>query len=90
MKMQDFLAMTYEEREEYAKTDGFVDDMSSAIHEVIDTFPAEHQKAARQQQWLLEGRLRKYKNPISRMNEMVLIFNEGFEKFRQAIGAMHD
>ena len=56
------------------------------LESYFDSLPEKRQKKARQIQWQIEGELRKYKDPIARMNRMVELFWEQTFKFKDAIG----
>ena len=55
------------------------------IEEAIERLPENRQQKARQNQWKLDNTLRKYKDPVARMNKMVEIFWEGVYDFRDVI-----
>ena len=56
---------------------------------IIDDFilglPEEKQERARGLQWRIDQELRKYKNPISRMNRMVELMWESFFELNSAL-----
>jgi hypothetical protein len=56
------------------------------LESYFDSLPEERQLKARQIQWQIEAELRKYKDPIARMNRMVELFWEQTFKFRDTIG----
>ncbi len=55
--------------------------------EVIETYisslPEERQQPLRQLQWTIDGELRKYKDPIAKMNKMAELFWNGVFKFQE-------
>lgn len=55
------------------------------IKQTIEEFPVEHRKRAYGMQFVLESRLRKYKDPVVRMNKMVEIFWEQFGLFQDVL-----
>jgi len=55
------------------------------IAQTIEKFPARHRKRAHGMQFKLESRLRKYKDPIVRMNKMIEIFWEQFGLFHDVL-----
>ena len=55
------------------------------IAKTIEEFPARHRKRAHGMQFKIESRLRKYKDPIVRMNKMVEIFWEQFGLFQDVL-----
>jgi len=58
---------------------------SELIEAAIESFPAKYRQRARGIQFALECDLRKYKDPISRMNRMVELFWEKFDEFQTAV-----
>jgi len=55
------------------------------VEEAINKLPEDRQQKARQNQWKLDNTLRKYKDPVARMNKMIEIFWEGVYEFRDVI-----
>jgi hypothetical protein len=55
------------------------------IRRTIETFPEEHRQRARGLQFQLEMKLRRYRDPVSRMNAMAGIFWEQFEEFSRVL-----
>jgi hypothetical protein len=55
------------------------------LESYFDSLPEERQKKARQIQWQIEGELRKYKDPIARMNRMVELFWEQTNEFKDTL-----
>jgi hypothetical protein len=53
------------------------------IEDYISSLPTERQLRLRQLQWKIDGELRKYKDPIAKMNKMVELFWDG-------VGQLHD
>jgi hypothetical protein len=57
----------------------------SMIREALDKLPEEQRARGYGLQMRIEHRLRPFKDPVARMNEMVVIFWENFYKFQQII-----
>jgi len=55
------------------------------IEQTIQAFPARHRQRAYGMQFIIEMRLRKYKDPVVRMNKMVEIFWEQFGLFHDVL-----
>ena len=56
------------------------------IRDFIDEIPdPERRLRAQQYQWQIEGELRKYKDPVARMNHMIEIFWAGVYEFNDAL-----
>ncbi len=55
------------------------------LQTAIDSYPDEYRKRAQGIQFELDCELRKYKNPVARMNRMVELFWEKFEEFNLVI-----
>lgn len=55
------------------------------IEQTIEQFPAKHRQRAHGLQFKIESRLRKYKDPVVRMNKMVEIFWEQFGLFHDVL-----
>ncbi len=55
------------------------------IEEAIEEFPPEHRSRAHGLQFRIDAELRRYKDPVSRMNRMVELFWEGVLKFQKTI-----
>ena len=68
--------MSPDELEEYKK---------KLIETYITSLPEEKQHRLRQLQWKIDGELRKYKDPIARMNRMTELFWEGVGHFKNAL-----
>lgn len=49
------------------------------------TIPPERLELAKKFQWQIDTKLQHYKDPIARMNKMVELFWEGFNKFQNAL-----
>ena len=71
----------------YAETDPdkFEAIRRELIEAAIESFPERHRQRARGLQFRLDCELRKYKDPISRMNRMVELFWEKFDEFQAAV-----
>ena len=65
--------------------DKFEELRKQLITQTIEKFPAKHRKRAHGLQFKIESRLRKYKDPIVRMNKMVEIFWEQFGLFHEVL-----
>lgn len=59
---------------------------SKLIEDYISSLPEERQQRLRQLQWKIDGELRKYKDPIAKMNRMTELFWEGVANFQSVIG----
>lgn len=55
------------------------------IEALLESFPDEYRQRARGIQFALDCELRKYKNPVSRMNRMVEIFWKQVDEFQAAV-----
>ena len=55
------------------------------IEQTIQAFPARHRQRAYGMQFIIEMRLRKYKDPVVRLNKMVEIFWEQFGLFHDIL-----
>lgn len=55
------------------------------IHQMLEEFPEEYRKRAYGMQFQLDMRLRRYRDPIVRMNMMIGIFWEQFEQFNSVL-----
>ncbi len=55
------------------------------IRRTIEEFPEPHRQRAYGMQFQIEAQLHKYKDPLVRMNRMVELFWEQFEKFQVAL-----
>lgn len=55
------------------------------IEQTIAAFPARHRQRAYGMQFIIEMRLKKYKDPVVRMNKMVEIFWEQFGLFHDVL-----
>ncbi len=60
------------------------------IETYISSLPEERQQRLRQLQWTIDGELRKYKDPIAKMNKMTELFWNGFSKFQEATQTLQD
>ena len=59
------------------------------LDEFFDSIEDEEKRLRLQQlQFRIDGQLRKYKDPIARMNKMCEIFWEGFAEFQQALNKL--
>lgn len=55
------------------------------IEQTINSFPEEYRQRAQGLQFTIDCQLRRYKDPIMRMNKMVEIFWENFAQFQEAM-----
>jgi len=55
------------------------------IEEFIMEQPEDKREQLRQKQWLIDGELRKYKNPTARLNRMIEMFYEQVRQFQVAL-----
>lgn len=74
------LALLYEEDPEQ-----FEEQRQFLIQRTIEDFPEEYRQRAYGLQFRLDAQLRKYKNPVARMNKMVEIFWQNFEEFVEVL-----
>ena len=58
-----------------------IEDRDAFLH----SLPTEKRLELERQTWVLEQKLRKYKDPIARMNAMVRIFWEGVAEFQETL-----
>jgi len=58
------------------------------IENYISSLPEEKQHRLRQLQWKIDGELRKYKDPIAKMNRMAELFWEGVGHLKAALSKM--
>lgn len=58
------------------------------IEDYISSLPPERQQRLRQLQWKIDGELRKYKDPVAKMNRMAELFWEGVHEFKNAIDSL--
>ena len=76
----DFLSNLREQNPE-----AFEEYRQEVLDEYFNSLPEERQVKARQQQWLLDNDLRKFKDPIAKYNRTVELLYEQLDKFRQAL-----
>lgn len=76
----DFLSNLHKQNPE-----AFEEYRQEVLEEYFNSLPEERQIKARQQQWLLDNDLRKFKDPIARYNRTVELLYEQLDKFRQAL-----
>ncbi len=60
------------------------------IDEIIQNADPKYRKRLQGLQFTIDCTLKKYKDPVARMNKMVELFWEGFLKFRDAHNALSD
>ena len=65
--------------------DAFEKMRADIIHQMLEDFPEEYRKRAYGMQFQIEMRLRRYKDPIVRMNMMVAMFWEQFDEFNRVL-----
>lgn len=58
---------------------------TTLIEQTIAAFPARHRQRAYGLQFIIEMRLKKYKDPVVRMNKMVEIFWEQLDLFHEVL-----
>lgn len=58
---------------------------SELIRQTVESFPAGRKEQAYRLQFQLDARLRKYKDPVVRMNKMVEIFWQQVWQFREVL-----
>lgn len=63
----------------------FEEKSQKIIDDFVDSLPQERKIKMQQQQWRLEMELRKYKDPVARMNRMIELLWSGFFEFQDAI-----
>ena len=63
--------------------------MHDDIRQFLDSIedPKRRQKLE-QMQWRIDAELRKYKDPVARMNRMVELFWEGFKEFQEVMNGV--
>lgn len=70
--------------------DEFEEAARKVIDDYIDTLPQERKIKAQQQQWRIEQDLRKYKDPVARMNRMVELLYSGLDDLNSILGEVTD
>lgn len=87
MKLAEFEAMTHDELSKLYKSDpeAYQEHCKELIEDTISQFPECKQEALRQLQWRIDGELRKYKDPLARMNKMIEMFWEGVIEFNDVL-----
>lgn len=65
------------------------DKVKEILEEYISSLDEERQQRARAFNWRLQQDLRKYKDPVARMNVMVEKFWAGVQEFQQALEGKH-
>lgn len=83
-KDHDFLSNLYKTNPE-----AFDEYRKELLEELFNKLPKKKQKHARQLQWKIESELRKYKDPIAKMNKMVEMFWEGVYEFKDVMKAVN-
>ena len=68
--------------------DSFETTKDQIIEEFILAQPEEVQQRLRQQQWRIDNDLRRFKDPVARLNRMVEIFWEQFREFQTSLLTM--
>ena len=76
----DFLKELYQEDPEQ-----FYEYTRNAIDTFIASLPEDRQRRARGIQWRLDMELRKYKDPVARMNRMVELFWQQVGEFQRVL-----
>ena len=84
------LLIDYEILAELHKNDpeGFERERERLLENYFNSLPEEQATKARQMQWQLDGELRKYKDPIARMNRMVELFWEQVGVFKDSLNGI--
>ena len=60
-----------------------------ALKDFMDSIEDPERKLKLEQlQWKIDGELRKYKDPVARMNRMVELFWEGFKEFQEVMNSV--
>ena len=59
--------------------EAFQEVFEQCLQEYLDTLTPERRLKAEQLQWKIDGTLRKYKDPVARMNKMAELFWEGVQ-----------
>ena len=59
------------------------------LEDYIATLPEERQQRARAYNWRIQQELRKFKDPVARMNKMVEMFWDGVKDFQSALDGTH-
>ena len=87
MKINEFIEMPQQERERRAREnpEEFEADCREAIQDLISTYSGERKKRLQQIQWKIDGSLRRFKDPVARMNAMCELFWTGFELFQSSL-----
>ena len=68
---------------EFEKEAGFIID--KAIDAMCERATEEDARRIRAMQWRINTELRKYKDPIARMNKMIEMFWDGVNKFNEIV-----
>jgi hypothetical protein len=76
----DFLKELYQEDPQR-----FHEYTRNVINTFIDSLPEDRQRRAKGIQWKLDMGLRKYKDPVARMNRMVELFWQQVGEFQQIL-----
>jgi hypothetical protein len=76
------LALLYQE-----DPDLFEEQRQQLIRQTIEEFPEEYRQRAYGIQFRLEAQLRRYKDPVARMNKMVEIFWQNFYEFAEVLNS---
>src|ERR1700722_8067218 len=79
--------VTFEELKTLFETDPVAAEakVQEILEEYILTLEPERQQRARAYNWRLQQELRKFKDPIARMNKMVELFWKGVQKFHTVL-----
>lgn len=85
LSFDDLLALRLED----PKT--FEERMRDALTDFIENhIPEEKRQGMRQLQWKIDGELRKFKDPVARMNKMIELFWKGFNEFQLAVNMVKE
>lgn len=90
MKYQEFKSMSIDERISMAQLnpENFYLEAKEAIEDLISTFPEESRIPLQRMQWRIDSEMKKYKDPIARMNRMVEMFWVQVNEFQDAFAGL--
>lgn len=85
--MADQTIEHYERLSRLYRTDPqqFEEERRRLIRETIETFGYDHQRKAYGLQFRIDSQLRRYRDPVMRMNKMVEIFWKGVYEFQEVM-----
>jgi hypothetical protein len=81
------MKVTFDELKTLFETDPLAAEVKSKeiIDDYISSLDEEKQQRARSFQWRIEQDLKKFKDPIARMNKMVEMFWKGVKEFQKTL-----